>query len=44
MIITIEESGKITLPPEYIEELRLKNGVNVEISHSTMRLSRKDCV
>jgi antitoxin component of MazEF toxin-antitoxin module len=32
MIINIKEGGKITLPPEYIEELRLGDGIEVEVS------------
>ncbi|MCL2639003.1 MAG: AbrB/MazE/SpoVT family DNA-binding domain-containing protein [Oscillospiraceae bacterium] len=32
MIASIEKGGKITLPPEYIKELRLGDGIEVEIS------------
>jgi bifunctional DNA-binding transcriptional regulator/antitoxin component of YhaV-PrlF toxin-antitoxin module len=32
MIAKIEKGGKITIPVEYMEELRLEDGIKVEIS------------
>ena len=32
MIATIEKGDKITIPAEYMEELRLEDGIEVEIS------------
>jgi len=32
MIVTIEKDGKITIPAEYMAELRLEDGIEAEIS------------